>query len=50
MTTQPTPTTQQISAQLGQWTTPEACLKRAEELYKLDNNWNEALATLHVGL
>jgi len=39
-----------VSAKLGQWTTPEACLKRAEELYRLENNWHEALVVLHVGL
>ena len=43
-------TVQQAAAKLGQWTTPETCYKRAEELYSLDNNWQEALAVLHVGL
>lgn len=43
-------TTAQVSAKLGQWTTPEACLKRADELYKHENNWQEALVVLRVGL
>jgi predicted glycosyltransferase len=36
-------------AKIGQHTTPDACLKRAGELYK-EGNWKEALAVLHVGL
>jgi hypothetical protein len=38
------------AAKLGQYTSPESCLKRAEELYKQDGLWNDALSVLHVGL
>lgn len=37
-------------AKLGQWTTPETCLKVANEIYNSEGNWEEALAILHIGL
>jgi hypothetical protein len=37
-------------AKLGNYTSPEGCLKRAEELYKQDGLWQDALSVLHVGL
>jgi hypothetical protein len=40
----------QTKAQLGQWTTPEACYKYATELYTNEHNWEQALAVLHIGL
>ena len=41
---------QEATAQLGQWTTPEACYKKAHDLYKQDKNWQDALVVLHVGI
>ena len=43
-------TAQQVTASLGPYTTPDQCLKKAEELYKVDGNWYEALIVLHVGI
>jgi hypothetical protein len=37
------------AAKLGPYTSPEGCLKRAQELYK-DGLWSDALSVLHVGL
>lgn len=41
---------QQALAKFGNWTTPEICLKTAQELYNTDKNWKEALAVLHIGI
>jgi hypothetical protein len=35
---------------LSQYTSPEGCWKRAEELYKNEGKWEDALAALHYGL
>jgi hypothetical protein len=35
---------------LAPYTSPEGCLKRADELYKLEGDWEGALSVLHVGL
>ena len=39
-----------MTANLGNYTTPEDCFKMAEELYKGEGNWQEALVMLHIGI
>lgn len=42
--------TTSAAAKLNPYTSPESCLKRAEELYKQEGLWQDALSVLHVGL
>ena len=38
------------TSKLAPNTSPEGCWKRAEELYKNEGKWEDALAALHFGL